>query len=74
MRRQLQQERSSYRRIVEELRIELTLDYLKSSGISTKQLSERMGFDDVNAFRRAFKKWTGKTVRDYRLQSAISSS
>lgn len=66
LRRQLQEEGTSYRQVVEQFRIELIFDSLRAERLSAKQLSERLGFDDVNAFRRAFKKWTGYTLGEYR--------
>lgn len=66
LRRRLQDEGTSFRQVVEQCRIDRTLDSLKSERLSAKQLSDRMGFDDVNAFRRAFKKWTGRTLSEYR--------
>lgn len=69
LRRQLQQEGASYRGLIAAFRIERTIACLKSTRMSTKQLGEHGGFDDVNAFRRAFKKWTGKTVSEYRLKA-----
>lgn len=66
LRRQLLEEGTSFRKVVEQFRIELTFDCLRGGRLSAKQLSDRLGFDDVNAFRRAFKKWTGHTLSDYR--------
>lgn len=70
LRRQLQQHGTSYRQVIEEFRRELAIEYLKSSRLCAKQISQRVGFDDVNAFRRAFKKWTGKTLLDYQASVA----
>lgn len=64
--RQLQQQGTSYRKEVERFQISLALDYIKSEQKSVKEISELIGFSDVNAFRRAFKRWTGITVREYR--------
>ena len=69
-RRQLQQQNQSYRKLVAEFRAGRALASLKAGVASAKQLSDSAGFDDVNAFRRAFKQWTGKTVREYRADDA----
>jgi AraC-like DNA-binding protein len=66
LRRRLQQEGLSYRGVVDTFRLDLAVEGLKGGALTTKQLGDQVGFDDVNAFRRAFKKWTGQTVRDYR--------
>jgi AraC-like DNA-binding protein len=64
-RRQLHQQGHSYRKVVADFRTERALDCLRSGTEAVKQVSKRVGFDDVNAFRRAFKSWTGKTVHQY---------
>jgi AraC-like DNA-binding protein len=64
--RQLQREGYTYRRLAEELRRELAIDWLQSSRMSAKEICFRLGFHDITAFRRAFKDWTGHTVREYR--------
>jgi AraC-like DNA-binding protein len=71
-RRQLQQQGHSYRKAVTEFRSGLALDYLKSGNAAAKQLSDHVGFKDVNAFRRAFKGWTGKTIREYRAGTLLT--
>ena len=67
-RRRLQEQGQNYRRLVAEFRAELAVEALKSGNAAAKQISQRAGFDDVNAFRRAFKSWTGKTVSAYRAE------
>lgn len=63
-RRRLHEQKLSYRRLVAEYRVALACESLRA-GQATKQVSEAAGFDDVNAFRRAFKNWTGKTVGEF---------
>ncbi|HEX5805648.1 MAG TPA: AraC family transcriptional regulator [Macromonas sp.] len=69
-RRRLQEEGGSYRAIAEDFRRDLTLECLKSHRLTAKKISELVGYEDVNAFRRVFKKWTGQTVQSYRRNSA----
>jgi AraC-like DNA-binding protein len=57
---------ASCRNIVAEHRRESSLDLLRSTQLATKVIGQRAGFDDVNAFRRAFKRWTGQNVTQYR--------
>lgn len=63
--RQLQNEGRSYRHLTEELRKELAQSWLKSPEMTAKEVSYRLGFSDVGAFRRAFKSWTGCTIGEY---------
>lgn len=68
--RQLQKDGYSYRHLTEEVRTELAQRWLKSPGLTSKEISFRLGFRDVGAFRRAFKHWTGLTVSEYCQPSA----
>ncbi|HFR3837960.1 TPA: helix-turn-helix domain-containing protein [Streptococcus suis] len=53
----------------------MTFSYLKMK-LPAEMISSLIGYSEVNAFSRAFKKWTGMTVTDYkkcyRKQSAIN--
>ena len=70
LRRHLQEEGASYQKLVGEFRADLAQEYLRSSSISTKEVAFLLGYNDTNAFRRAFKEWTGTTVQEYRAQLA----
>ncbi|MCY1542079.1 putative HTH-type transcriptional regulator [compost metagenome] len=63
--RQLQKDGYSYRHLTEELRKELAQSWLRSADMTAKEVSYRLGFSDVGAFRRAFKSWTGCTIGEY---------
>lgn len=64
--RSLQSAGLSYRKLVEEFRVKLAVTLIASSQASAKGICYQLGFHDVNAFRRAFKSWTGKSVNQYR--------
>ncbi len=66
LRRHLQVEGSSFQRLKDECRMEAALHYLACSDISNREIAERLGFDEVSVFFRAFKKWTGITPGQYR--------
>jgi AraC-like DNA-binding protein len=70
--RQLQQEGFSYRKLVEEVRLQLAQGWIARDQLAPKEMSYRLGFSDVSTFRRAFKSWTGKTIQEY--ASTISHS
>ena len=69
LRRQLEREGVTYREIVNELRIDLAKEYLASGELQAKEIGYLLGFKDPDAFRRAFKSWTGQTVSDYRVKT-----
>lgn len=61
----LNSEGTSYRALVDEVRFGRALMSVESDRTVTKGIAFYAGYRDVNAFRRAFKKWTNKTVRQY---------
>lgn len=55
----------TYRQFVEDYRKAQALQRLKSSAATAKRVGCELGYADVNAFRRAFKTWTGMTITEY---------
>ena len=43
----------------------MAFTYLKL-GISTEEISYLLGYTEVSVFLRAFKKWTGKSISEYK--------
>lgn len=66
LRRHLQQEGSSYQAVIDEYRFDLASDYLRSQDLAPKEIGFLLGYRDTNAFRRAFKSWSGETILQYR--------
>ncbi|MET0988449.1 MAG: AraC family transcriptional regulator ligand-binding domain-containing protein [Steroidobacteraceae bacterium] len=54
-----------YRTLVDEVRLERSLIGVGGARGATKEIAASAGYRDVNAFRRAFKKWTKQTVGSY---------
>jgi AraC-like DNA-binding protein len=52
--------------ITDDVRCSLAIEYLKTTIMSTDDIALLLGFSEPTNFRRAFKRWTGKTTRDYR--------
>ena len=67
LRRRLQERGTTYQHILDEVRIELAKKYLVSTGLSVDQIAGRIGFTEATTFRRAFKKWTGTNIREFRM-------
>lgn len=57
--RKLSEEESSFKIILDAIRKDLALHYLKSSGMSIIDVTYSLGFVDQSSFSRAFKRWTG---------------
>ncbi|SNC62658.1 AraC-type DNA-binding protein [Marinobacter sp. es.048] len=66
VRRYLREEGYTFTDLVKEIRGELAKEYLRTSDMAAKEIAYALGFQDTNAFRRAFKSWTGLTINEYR--------
>ena len=66
LRRRLQASGSTYRDIVTEVRMTLGAEYLRDTALSTSEIAFLLGYSDVTAFHRSFKKNYGRTPARYR--------
>jgi AraC-like DNA-binding protein len=66
LRRRLEEEGTSYQRIVHELRRQLAETYLRDSMLSIAEIADMLGYRDLSNFRRAFISWTGRSPAGYR--------
>lgn len=68
LRRRLRKEGTSFQQLKDETRQAAAEAYLLNSDLSINAIAALMGFTDPSAFHRCFKKWTGQTPGDFRLQ------
>jgi AraC-like DNA-binding protein len=66
LRRKLEGEGTAFGDIVDDVRASLASEYLKTTKMKTEDIAALVGFSDAANFRRAFKRWTGKSPREYR--------
>ena len=66
LRRRLNAQGTSYKKILTNVRKHLAIQYLKDPRMGISEIAELVGFHDTANFRHAFKKWTGKTPSAYR--------
>jgi AraC-like DNA-binding protein len=66
LRRRLQEKNTSYQQILDEIRVELVKEYIVGTNLSMDQIASRIGFAEETSFRRAFKKWTGMNIHEFR--------
>ncbi|WP_233522113.1 AraC family transcriptional regulator [Chitinophaga silvatica] len=65
LQRKLKEEGASYQLIAEEAKRSLAEHYVSSGSFALKDISWMLGYNDLSAFSRAFKRWTGKAPVDY---------
>jgi AraC-like DNA-binding protein len=65
--RHLKSEGLSWQKIKDEARRDAAMTYLQDGDHGNAEIAELLGFSDISAFHRAFKKWTGKTPQQFRM-------
>ena len=65
LQRQLREEGTSYKGILDEVRQELAQQYMQDPKMPIKEVTFMLGFSEVSNFTRAFKRWTGQTPAAY---------
>lgn len=64
--RSLKAENVTFEQVLDDLRHRMALDYIAARKVSVNETAYLVGFSDPASFSRAFKRWTGKSPRDYR--------
>ena len=65
LQRNLSAENTSFKQELQAVQKAMAFSYLKM-GLPTEEISSLIGYSEVNAFSRAFKKWTGMTLTEYK--------
>lgn len=64
--RKLEAERTSFKKVRDDLRRDLAVELLNNSNESMLEIALELGFGEVSSFHRAFRTWTGATPGTYR--------
>ena len=64
--RKLVAEKSSFQALIDDVRTNVSTEYLLTTRLSIEEIAERIGYGDTAAFSNAFKRWTGTTPSAYR--------
>jgi AraC-like DNA-binding protein len=69
--RSLAAEGTSYRRLLDQLRLDTARRYLSDDRMSVAEVAFLVGFSELSAFHRAFKRWTGRTPVTFRAEARL---
>jgi AraC-like DNA-binding protein len=65
LQRRLQEENITFHQLADSVRKSLALHYIESGKHPIKAISNMLGYNELSAFSRAFKRWTGKAPANY---------
>lgn len=66
LQRKLKAEGVTFQEIINELRKDFAISYLKRHELSLSEISYLLGYADTSNFSRSFKRWTSMTPKEYR--------
>ena len=64
--RRLSEEDANFQDLLDEVREQLAVQYLKTTSLKVSEIAHRLGYEHASNFARAFKKWTGRSPGSYR--------
>jgi AraC-like DNA-binding protein len=70
LQRRLDKQGLDFKKLVHDTRRQFALEYLRDQENTLTQIAFLLGYSEVSAFNRAFKRWTGSTPLDYRRKQA----
>jgi len=74
LRRHLSSEKSSYQKLLDDVRTKLACNFLKDTDLSIAEIGNKVGIEDIANFRRTFRRWTGLTPREWRSTNSCNKS
>jgi AraC-like DNA-binding protein len=72
LQRKLQDEGVSFQQLTDSVRKSIAMHYLQSGNYPVKEVSYILGYNELSAFTRAFKRWTGKTPLDFQKDKTVN--
>jgi AraC-like DNA-binding protein len=65
LQRHLAEEGTSYKALLNDARADLARSYVRAGRLSVTEIAFVLGFAETSTFSRAFKRWTGRSPRQY---------
>ncbi len=62
----LEESGTSFKQIVEDVRFEMAKQLIQNTGMSLRDISERLDYSEISAFTRAFSRWSGIAPGNWR--------
>lgn len=72
LQRKLRDEGVKYQELADSVRKSLAIHYLGSGNYRIKDISHMLGYNELSAFTRAFKRWTGASPMNYQKEDSYS--
>jgi AraC-like DNA-binding protein len=66
LQRKLKEHGVSFQDVLDELRGEVALRYLRDPSLSIAEVGHLLGYSEPSSFTRAFKRWSGETPKEFR--------
>ena len=66
LQRRLSEEKTNYKKILEETRRQLAERFIRDRGLTLNEITYLLGFSEISSFSRSFKNWTGMAPTVYR--------
>ncbi len=74
LRRKLGDEDTSFRKLMDELRMQMAIKYLRDTDLTMEDIALSLGFSDAANFRHAFRRWTNRAPNEFRLHAGAPHS
>lgn len=69
LQRRLKIEEKTYKSVLDNLKRQFALDYIKNPNLTISEIAYLLDYSEVSAFSRTFKRWTGKTANQWRMEN-----
>ena len=66
LQRRLKAEKTSFQRILREVRAELAVNYLRDARLKSLEIAMLLGYSNISSFTTAFKSWYNMPPAEYR--------